>query len=74
MNYKTIIAYMEKHNFLKADQKKVFDYIEQHNRTTTKGFNFVDGYLTRKELILTERNGTRHEVSRLQLGIQENFV
>lgn len=74
MNYKTIIAYMEKHDFLKADQKKIFDYIEQNNRTTTKGFNFVDGYLTRKELILTDRNGMRHEVSRLQLGIQENFV
>lgn len=74
MNYKTIIAYMEKHDFLKADQKKIFDYIEQHNRTTTKRFNFVDGYLTRKELILTDRNGMRHEVSRLQFGIQENFV
>lgn len=74
MNYKTIIEYMKKHDFLKADQRKIFDYIEQHNRTTTKNFNFIDGYLTRKELVLTMRNGSTEEVSRLLLGIQENFI
>lgn len=74
MNYKNIIEYMEKHDFLKADQKKVFDYIKQYNRTTAKAFNFVNGYLTRKELILKDRNGTLHKISRLQLGIQENYI
>lgn len=42
MNYKIIIEYMEKHDFLQADKKKVFDYIESYNRTTRKQFNFVN--------------------------------
>lgn len=74
MNYTRIEAYMKKHDFLKADQYKIKEYIEQYNRTTTERFNFVDGYLTRKELILIERNGTEHRISRLLLGIQENFI
>lgn len=52
MNYNKIDQYMKEHDFLKADQKKVYDYIEQHNRTTTKAYQFVYGYLTRRTLVL----------------------
>lgn len=74
MNYNKIDQYMKEHDFLKADQKKVYDYIQQHNRTTTKAYQFVYGYLTRRTLVLQTENGIKHEISRLQLGIQENFV
>lgn len=74
MNYKRIDQYMEEHDFLQADKQKVYNYIEQHNRTFTKQYQFADGYLTRSDLILTANNGTTEEISRLQLGIAENFV
>lgn len=74
MNYKIIIEYMEKHDFLQADKKKVFDYIKSYNRTTRKQFNFVNGYLTRHDLILVDGYGTKHIIDRFTLGIQENFI
>lgn len=74
VNYKIIIEYMEKHDFLQTDKKKVFDYIESYNRTTRKQFNFVNGYLTRHDLILVDGYGTKHIIDRFTLGIQENFI
>ena len=74
VNYKIIIEYMEKHDFLQADKKKVFDYIKSYNRTTRKQFNFVNGYLTRHDLILVDGYGTKHIIDRFTLGIQENFI
>lgn len=74
MNYKIIIEYMEKHDFLQADKKKIFDYIKSYNRTTRKQFNFVNGYLTRHDLILVDGYGTKHIIDRFTLGIQENFI
>lgn len=65
---------MEKHDFLQADKKKVFYYIESYNRTTRKQFNFVNGYLTRHDLILVDGYGTKHIIDRFTLGIQENFI
>lgn len=58
MNYTKINQYMKQHDFLQADKQKVYNYIEQHNRTHNKAFQFINGELTRKELILTERNGS----------------
>lgn len=72
MNMEKIENYMEKHNFLEADKKKVRDCIKLHNAIHEGADQAYDGYLTRNSLCLKYRQGIA-EYSRIQLGIQENF-
>lgn len=73
MNYKKIDQYMEEHGFLNADKYKIHEYIRAENRTRSHEWQFVNGYLTRHNLILECRNRSEAIISRFILGIQENF-
>lgn len=57
--------YMDKHQFLDADKKKVRDFLRTEQAT--------DAYLTRKELYFISGD-IPGVVGRSQLGLQDNFV
>lgn len=73
MNFTTLNEYMEKHDFLPCDKTKVYNYINQENEMRSDRFKIINGYLTRTQLILSTANGITEEVSRVTLGIQDNF-
>lgn len=73
MNYEKIDTYMDEHDFLPADRYKVKSFIENQNRRYSKNNKYVNGYLTRTTLFLFTEYGAKTAVSRLFLGIQENF-
>ncbi len=62
----SIEQYMEKHQFLEADKKKVRDFLKEHQAVT--------GYLTKDEIHFTDKFGTPGRASRSLIGIQDNFV
>ncbi len=57
--------YMDKHQFLAADKKKVRDFIRSRRITGAQ--------LTRTELRFVE-SGVNGVISRSMLGVQDNFV
>lgn len=73
MLYKKIEAYMNAHDFLRADRDKIHKLISNINNTCSSHYQIVDGYLTRTCLILFSRNGMKHTYSRELIGIQDNF-
>lgn len=62
---KRLEQYMDTHQFLEADKKKVRDFL--------RGQNAVDAYLTRKDLHFLSA-GIWGVIGRSQLGLQDNFV
>lgn len=73
MNYERIDDYMEKHDFLLCDKKKIKNFIENENRMRKGKHKFVDGYLTRTNLYLVTGYELLEECPRMFLGIQDNF-
>lgn len=63
---RTVIEqYMDMHQFLDADKKKVRDFLKVNQATSA--------YLTKTELHFTDQNGTPGVIGRGLLGIQDNF-
>lgn len=58
--------YMEQHQFLEADKKKVLDFLKRSHAT--------EAYMTRKELHYKDKFGIPGVISRSLLGIQDNFI
>lgn len=72
-DFSGIDHYMEIHDFLPADKRKIYNYINQENCIRIEKYKYVEGYLTRKELILCDGYGLKKICPRIMLGIQENF-
>ena len=62
-----IEKYMNKHQFLPADKKKVYNFLREQQA------DVETAYLTRKELHFFSQ-GVHGIVSRSLLGVQINFV
>lgn len=73
MNYSVIDYYMNAHDFLPCDRKKIYDFINTENRMRNGNHKFVGGYLTRTNLCLVTGYGVPEQYSRSFLGIQDNF-
>ena len=66
-NYKTTFEkYMEQHQFLEADKKKVWDFLKRSHAT--------EAYMTRNDLHYKDKFGIPGVISRSLLGIQDNFI
>lgn len=63
--FSTLEQYMERHQFLEADEKKVRDFLKSHQATVA--------YLTKTELHYTDKNGIHGVIDRSLLGIQDNL-
>lgn len=73
MDFSVIDHYMNVHDFLLCDRKKIYDFINTENRMRSERYKFTGGYLTRTQLCLVTGNGIAEEYSRTFLGIQDNF-
>lgn len=73
MDYSAIDHYMEAHDFLNADKKKIHDFIKNENVMRVGKQKFICGYLTRTQLYLYTGYGALEEYSRILLGVQINF-
>ena len=73
MNYSVIDYYMNAHDFLPCDRKKIYDFINTENRIRNGNHKITGGYLTRTKLHLITGDGVPEEYDREWLGIQDNF-
>ena len=61
----TLEKYMEQHQFLEADKKKVWDFLKRSHA--------AKAYMTRTELRYKDIFGIPSVIPRSILGIQDNF-
>lgn len=60
MNFSAIDYYMDVHDFLPCDRKKIYDFVNTENGMRKGNHKFVSGYLTRKKLCLVTGYGVKN--------------